>query len=57
LGAGCTPPLHTGSELGQAAAALARAQQDAVWDRARARNKLCSHLWALPRQPLPEPLP
>nr|WP_232545924.1 IS110 family transposase [Streptomyces antimycoticus] len=30
--------------MGQAIAVLARAQQDAVWDRTRAGNKLRSHL-------------
>jgi transposase len=37
-------PLPTGSELAQAIAVLARAQQDAVWDRTTAHNKLRSHL-------------
>ena len=37
-------PLPAGSELAQAIAVLARAQQDAVWDRTAARNKLRSHL-------------
>lgn len=32
------------SELAQAIAVLARAQQDAVWDRTQAANKLTSHL-------------
>lgn len=37
-------PLPADSELGQAIAVLARAQQDAVWDRTQAGNKLRSHL-------------
>jgi transposase len=37
-------PLPAGSELAQAIAVLARAQQDAVWDRTAAHNKLRSHL-------------
>jgi hypothetical protein len=37
-------PLPADSELAQAAAVLARAQQDAVWDRVTAHNKLRSHL-------------
>ena len=37
-------PLPTDSELAQAIAVLARAQQDAVWDRTAAHNKLRSHL-------------
>jgi transposase len=37
-------PLAVGSELAQAIAVLARAQQDAVWDRTQAHNKLRSHL-------------
>jgi transposase len=37
-------PLPADSELGQAIAVLARAQQDAVWDRTQAHNKLRSHL-------------
>jgi transposase len=37
-------PLPADSELAQAIAVLARAQQDAVWDRTRAHNKLRSHL-------------
>src|ERR1700751_5637380 len=37
-------PLPAGSELAQAIAVLARAQQDAVWDRTQAHNKLRSHL-------------
>ena len=37
-------PLPTDSELAQAVAVLARAQQDAVWDRVTAHNKLRSHL-------------
>src|SRR6476661_2572233 len=37
-------PLAAGSELAQAIAVLARAQQDAVWDRTTAHNKLRSHL-------------
>ncbi|GHE98016.1 IS110 family transposase [Streptomyces griseoluteus] len=37
-------PLPDDSELAQALAVLARAQQDAVWDRTQAGNKLRSHL-------------
>jgi transposase len=37
-------PLPADSELAQAIAVLARAQQDAVWDRTSAHNKLRSHL-------------
>jgi transposase len=37
-------PLPADSELAQAIAVLARAQQDAVWDRTQARNRLRSHL-------------
>jgi transposase len=37
-------PLPDDSELAQAVAVLARAQQDAVWDRVAAHNKLRSHL-------------
>lgn len=37
-------PLPNDSELTQAIAVLARAQQDAVWDRTQAGNKLRSHL-------------
>ena len=37
-------PLPADSELAQAIAVLARAQQDAVWDRTQAHNKLRSHL-------------
>jgi transposase len=37
-------PLPAGTELAQAIAVLARAQQDAVWDRITAHNKLRSHL-------------
>jgi transposase len=37
-------PLPTDSELVQSIAILARAQQDAVWDRTQAGNKLRSHL-------------
>jgi transposase len=37
-------PLPAGSELAQAVAVLARAQQDAVRDRVAAHNKLRSHL-------------
>jgi transposase len=37
-------PLPSDSELAQAIAVLARAQQDAVWDRTTAHNKLRSHL-------------
>ncbi|MEU4099024.1 IS110 family transposase [Streptomyces sp. NPDC026673] len=36
--------LPADSELAQAIAVLARAQQDAVWDRTQASNKLTSHL-------------
>ncbi|MBQ0907059.1 IS110 family transposase [Micromonospora sp. U21] len=36
--------LPADTELAQAVAVLARAQQDAVWDRTQAGNKLCSHL-------------
>ncbi|MER7203820.1 IS110 family transposase [Streptomyces sp. CB01635] len=37
-------PLPNDSELAQAIAVLARAQQDAVWNRTQAGNKLRSHL-------------
>jgi Transposase/Transposase IS116/IS110/IS902 family len=37
-------PLPADSELAQAIAVLARGQQDAVWDRTTAHNKLRSHL-------------
>jgi transposase len=37
-------PLPADSELAQAIAVLARAQQNAVWDRVSAHNKLRSHL-------------
>lgn len=37
-------PLPADTELVQAVAVLARAQQDAVWDRTQASNKLTSHL-------------
>ena len=37
-------PLPAGSELAQAIAVLARAQQDAIWARTTAHNKLRSHL-------------
>jgi len=37
-------PLPADSELAQAVAVLARAQQDAVWDRTQAHHKLRSHL-------------
>ena len=37
-------PLPKDTELAQAIAVLARAQQDAVWDRTQAGNKLRSHL-------------
>lgn len=37
-------PLPAGTELAQAIAVLARAQQDAVWDRTAAHNKLRSRL-------------
>jgi transposase len=37
-------PLPADTELAQAVAVLARAQQDATWDRTQAGNKLRSHL-------------
>ncbi|MFC9916799.1 IS110 family transposase [Streptomyces sp. NPDC059862] len=37
-------PLPDDSDLARAIAVLARAQQDAVWDRTRAHNRLRSHL-------------
>jgi transposase len=37
-------PLPADSELAQAIAVLARAQQDAVWDRTQAHHRLRSHL-------------
>jgi transposase len=37
-------PLPAGTELAQAIAVLARARQDAVWDRTTVHNKLRSHL-------------
>lgn len=37
-------PLPSDTELAQAVAVLARAQQNAVWDRVQAGNKLTSHL-------------
>jgi transposase len=37
-------PLPADSELARAVAVLARAQQDAVWDRTQAHNRLRSHL-------------
>jgi transposase len=37
-------PLPADTELAQAIAVIARAQQDAVWDRTQAGNKLRSHL-------------
>jgi transposase len=37
-------PLPADTELAQSIAVLARAQQDAVWDRTAAHNKLRSHL-------------
>src|SRR5215468_11107203 len=37
-------PLPADTELAQAVAVLARAQQDAVWDRTTAHNRLRSHL-------------
>lgn len=37
-------PMPEDTELAQAIAVLARAQQDAVWDRTTAHNKLRSHL-------------
>ena len=43
-GMGMHRPLPADSELAQAIAVLARAQQDAVWDRTTAHNKLRSHL-------------
>ena len=39
-------PLPADTELAQAIAVLARAQQDAVWDRTQACNRLRSHLRA-----------
>ena len=42
--AGAHRPLPHDSELVQSIAILARAQQDAVWDRTQAGNKLRSHL-------------
>ena len=44
-------PLPADSELAQAVAVLARAQQDAAWDRITAHNKLRSHLRVLPGLP------
>ncbi|GAA3122619.1 hypothetical protein GCM10020254_82120 [Streptomyces goshikiensis] len=41
--AGARRPLRIDSEFSQAIAVLARAQQDAVWDRNQAGNKLRSH--------------
>ena len=51
-------PLPADTELAQAIAVLARAQQNAVWDRITAHNKLRSHLREyfpgfLPRSPAP----
>ena len=51
-------PLPGGSELARAVAVLARAQQDAVWNRTTAHNKLRSHLReyfpaSSPRSPMP----
>ncbi|MDX3698134.1 IS110 family transposase [Streptomyces europaeiscabiei] len=37
-------PLPTDSELGQAVAVLARAHQDAIWDKGQLVNRLRSHL-------------
>ncbi len=37
-------PLPDDSDLARAISVLARAQQDAVWDRTRAHNRLRSHL-------------
>jgi hypothetical protein len=37
-------PLPADTELAQAIAVLARAQQDAIWDRTQAHNRLRSHL-------------
>jgi transposase len=37
-------PMPADTELAQAIAVLARAQQDAVWDRTQAHNRLRSHL-------------
>ena len=37
-------PIPADTELAQSIAVLARAQQDAVWDRTQAHNKLRSHL-------------
>ncbi|WP_281157675.1 IS110 family transposase [Streptomyces sp. HYC2] len=37
-------PLPSDTDLAKAIAVLARAQQDAVWDRTRAHNRLRSHL-------------
>src|ERR1700748_669516 len=37
-------PLPAGTELAQAIAVLARARQDAVWDRTTAHSRLRSHL-------------
>ena len=37
-------PLPADTELAQAIAVLARAQQDAVWDRTQTHNRLRSHL-------------
>ncbi|MFD3820754.1 IS110 family transposase [Streptomyces rubiginosohelvolus] len=42
--AGLHRPLPEDSDLVRAIAVLARAQQDAVWDRTRAHNRLRSHL-------------
>jgi transposase len=42
-------PLPADSELAQAIAVLARAQQDAVWDRTCAHNKLRSQLRSITR--------
>jgi transposase len=42
--AGLHRPLPDDSDLARAIAVLARAQQDAVWDRTRAHNRLRSHL-------------
>lgn len=37
-------PLPADSEAGQSVAVLARARQDAIWDRQQMINRLCSHL-------------
>ena len=52
-------PLPADTELAQAIAVLARAQQDAVWDRTTAHNRLRSHLRANTSPPSwpPSPMP